>query len=83
MDAETSEPTTSKDGQTDEDGVDAVRALAEVYAQIEHVEEHTDDEVSADLETAKTAICRAHGTLFDVEVDRAYRELSDADEADE
>jgi len=45
--------------------------------------EQTTDECTAELETAKNAICRAHGTLFDVEVDRAYRELSDAVEADE
>ena len=74
MGTETSEVPISKNGQTDEDYDDAVRALAEAYARIEYVEENT-DLCPDDLETAKTAIGKTHAVMFDAEVDRAYREL--------
>jgi len=44
--------------------------------RIEYVEENADACVD-DLEAAKTAIGTAHATLFDAEVERAHRELSD------
>ena len=78
----TSEVPTSKNGQTDKDYDDAVRALAEAYARIEYVEENT-NLCGDDLEAAKTAIGRTHATLFDAEVDRAHRELTDGVGADE
>jgi len=74
--ASTSEATTSEDGQTDEDDMDAVRDLAEAYARIERIEE-TIDECTAELETAKNAISVAQDRLFDAEVDRVREELSD------
>jgi hypothetical protein len=77
MGTDTSEVTTSKDEPTD-----AVHDLAEAYARIECVEETT-DKCADELEAAKTAIGKAHSTLFDAEVDRAHRELSDDVESDE
>jgi|GEM_PF-3017823 len=78
----TSEVPNSKNGQTDEDYDNAFRALAEAYARIEYVEENT-NLCPDELEAAKTAIGTAHATMFDAEVDRAHRELSDGVGADE
>jgi len=62
----------------DREDTEPFRALAEAYARIEYVEEHT-NEHDARLDDSKAAICEAQDAMFDAEVDRALQELTDSD----
>jgi hypothetical protein len=77
MGEETPKVTISGDEPTD-----AVRALAEAYAEVEYVEKNTDD-CADELETVKNAISVAQDRLFDAEVDRVREKLSDSDDFNE